>query len=259
MKTNLLKLLSVTVLSFTFSTTLFADGGLEENMKKMGQAIKKISKAIDNPSMNPASIKIADSFVSYASLAKKYLPEEIAQLPQADQAKRKALYEEMIDHSIELGEFLSTSLKSNDQAKAKHFLDQILAYEKEGHKEFKGNDLVGAHFATDLKTAMQNMGSDLKLIQAQASDASQNKASLKLAEDFIANAKDVKAFIPVSIANLPSGQQQARIDLYNKLTEKVITLGEKMVQAFSTGDNAKALSTVAELIASKKEGHFEFN
>ena len=266
MKTKLLKTVSVVVISFILSTAVIAGGGLEGSMKKMGRSIKSISLSIANPSMNKINIKLADSFVEAANQAKKQLPEEISQLPQADQEKRKALYEEMIDHSIELGEFLSLSLKNNDQVKAQHFLDTIKAYEKEGHKEFKESDLTVAQvsvakmqMATDLKTAMQNMGAELKIIQKQASDSTQNKASAKLADDFVANAKDVKAFLPTTITNLPLAQQQARIDLYNKLTDKSIDLGIKMSQAFSTGDNAAAVTIITELIANKKEGHFEFN
>lgn len=262
MKTSILKI----VLALTLSTTVMAEGGLEGSMKQMGRSIHTISKSITVPAMNSVNAKLADKFVQAATQAKKQLPEEIQQLPQADQAKRKALYEEMIDHAIELGEFLSKSLKDNDQVKAQHFLQQIEAYEKEGHTEFKESDLTNAqastarmNMATDLKSAMKNMGADLKLIQAQASDAAQNKSSLALANDFVANAKDAQSFIPTTISNLPANQQQPRIDLFNKLTTKSIDLGIKMSQAFSKGDNAGAIAIINDLIANKKEGHFEFN
>jgi hypothetical protein len=260
------KFFSLLVLSMTLATVTFAEGGLEGSMKQMASAVKTISKTIAIPAMNSVNIKLADKFVQSATHARAQLPEEIQQLPAADQAKRKALYEEMLDHAIELGEYLETSLKQNDQTKAQHFLEQIKAYEKEGHNEFKTNDLTQAlqsnarmQMATDLKSAMKNMGADLKLIQAQINDAGQNKSSLKLAEDFIANARDVKAFIPTSISSLPANAQQARIDLYNKLTDKSIDFGLKLQKAFADGNNAAALAIMTDLIANKKEGHFEFN
>jgi hypothetical protein len=263
---KMIKLLSSLVLTITLSTAAYAEGGLEGSMKQMARAVKSMTKTIASPAMNAVNIKLADNFVKAATLAKAQLPEEIQQLPVTEQAKRKALYEEMIDHAIELGEYLSTSLKQNDQVKAQHFLEQIKAYEKEGHTEFKSNDLTNAiqsnarfQMATDLKSAMKNMGADLKLIQVQAADAGQNKSSLKLAEDFTANARDVKAFIPTSISSLPANDQQVRLDLYNKLTDKSIEFGLKLVKAFNDGNNAAAVAIINDLIANKKEGHFEFN
>jgi hypothetical protein len=266
MKNTFLKLLCTSIFTLTFSVNSMADGGLEGSMKQMARSLRTISRSISNPTMNTKNAELADKFVQAATKAKALLPEEIQQLPTTDQAKRKALYEEMIDHAIELGEYLGRSLKDNDQEKAKHFLDELYKYEKEGHSEFKENDLTKVQIngekmalATTLKAAMKNMGSDIKLIQAQMADASLNQESKKLAEDFVANARDVKSFIPASISKLPSEKQQARMDLYNKLTDKSIDMGTKLSEAFSTGNNAAAQVIINDLLANKKEGHFEFN
>jgi hypothetical protein len=268
MNKTILQILASTVLTISLSSAALAAGGgdLESNMKHMASSMKSIAKTINDPAMNTTNSTLADKFVAAATFAKGQLPEGFEMLQEPELSKRKALYEEMMDHAIELGGFLSYSLKQNDQAKALRFLEQIRVIQTDGHKEFKAEDLsikpqtyAQTFAATDLKSVMKNMGVNLKLIIAQASDRSLNQSSAKLADDFVAGAKESKAFIPASISQLPADQQTPRATLYSQMTDKLVDAGTRLSKAFSAGDNAAAQAILGELSQMKKDGHYEFN
>jgi hypothetical protein len=285
MKGNILKLVTAVALTLSMSavavakkhghkgngskqTNPGAEGGLEGVMKEMAFSIKGIQMTINDPSMNSINVQLANRFIQAAGRAKVIIPDTVRQLPQPEQNTRKALYEEMMDNSIELGGFLVDSLTKNDQTKALHFLDQIKAMEKDGHKEFKGNDLqynlqsnlqpMNMQASPDLKSAMKIMGTNLKLIQAQMTDPAMNQASSRLADEIVAGAKDSKTFVPTTVSTLPADQQAARLVIYNQMLDKTIALATKLSQALATGDTTAAQGLINDLTTDKKDGHFEF-
>lgn len=121
-------------------TTSMAHADLERAMKGMRRMLKQISLQVSDPAQNAASAQLADRFVQYVNEAKTELPENIVRLPADEQAKRKALYEEMMDQVADLGERLAAAFRKNDNAKANELLGKLDKMRHDGHDEFKGED-----------------------------------------------------------------------------------------------------------------------
>lgn len=239
---------------------------LESHMKQMQKALKQIAVQVSDSSKNAQTILLVEKFQKAIESAKLELPEDVERLPEKERLSRKALYEEMMDHTIELVQSLKDSLTKNDNVKAQRLVDSLLKMKEDGHKEFKADDhpvlQVQAAPLTQvmsLKSIMKGIGTQFKLLQAQVDDSTKNADSVKMAETMIVGLTDARALIPDSISSLPDAEQSARKDLYYKMMDQTMDLVKQVIAALKANDNQKATQLVAQVLQAKKDSHSEFN
>ncbi len=103
-----------------------------------------------------------------------------------------------------------------------------------------------------LAGVMKSMAVSLKKISTQATDATQNAASEKLASDLLDMTKNSKLHMPQS-ANGPDQEQQ-----YIKMIDDLLVLEQDLVAAFHNNDNTAASNVLNKMMTAKKEGHVAF-
>jgi hypothetical protein len=111
---------------------------------------------------------------------------------------------------------------------------------------------------TSLKDAMKAMSSCIKTISTQVTDPTQNPASAKLADDFVAYSEKAGAFVPSSVSSMPASAQDAAKKEYQRLIADSVQLGKDLAVAFRANDNATAGAILNQMAGVKKDGHNKF-
>ncbi len=253
---SLMLVLSLSVCSSGFAMDPASHSPLESCMKKMNQSLKAIARQVQEPSQNQQTAQWAEKLSQITTQCKSNVPEGINNLPDNERDTRKALYEEMMDHTTELSDQLAVILRKNDNLKAQKIVESLIAIKKDGHQEFKHSDFT--LLAYDLKTLMKQMGTNLKLIAGRINDPTQNGNSAKLADEVTQATLESKKHIPGSISSLPASEQAARKDQYDKMLDESAGLSQQLAQALRTNDTAKAKILIEQLGNLKKDSHIEF-
>jgi hypothetical protein len=111
---------------------------------------------------------------------------------------------------------------------------------------------------TALQTAMKKMNANLKTISLQVNDPSKNQNSIELTKDFVLAVKAAKLETPKLVHNMPVVQQDAAMAHYNERLDRVVAVGEKLIENLVRGDNAAANDNLKQLKDAKRDGHAEF-
>ncbi|MBC7464754.1 MAG: hypothetical protein H7256_02075 [Bdellovibrio sp.] len=109
-----------------------------------------------------------------------------------------------------------------------------------------------------LGKTMKAMSTNLKAIVAQATEATKNESSAKLADDFVTLTLHAKDFAVDSIQALPAEQQAAAKAEYDKMLEQTAITGQQLAAAFRANDNVLAANLLKQLSQDKKDGHDKF-
>ena len=117
---------------------------------------------------------------------------------------------------------------------------------------------VEAAAPKSLSSAMKLMSGKLKDIAAQVTDPQLNAQSALMADEFIAAVIAGKAFIPDSVAKMPSQEQAAAKAMYTKMMDQTVVLGQQLAASLRANDNTKASLLLNDLVSHKKQGHTEF-
>ena len=125
----------------------------------------------------------------------------------------------------------------------------LLAISFAGMNSFAGSDLSGT---------MKEMSSELKQIQKQVSDASQNASTIALCDQLSQSIVQAKTFTPKKVSDLPSEKQPSEQQAYGeKLDHLLETVGD-MKADLEKNDNAAAQALMPDLLQTKSEGHARF-
>ncbi|MCB9073636.1 MAG: hypothetical protein H6623_08435 [Bdellovibrionaceae bacterium] len=137
MKTLTTLLFTLTLSCFALAqTTQALPTTLKGTMKAMSANLKTISVQVKTPPIKPTSADLADQFVELTLHSKTFTPKSISSLPKNQQADATSLYNQMLDHTADLGAQLAVALRANDAAKAADLLKQLLQAKTDGHNQF---------------------------------------------------------------------------------------------------------------------------
>lgn len=134
-----MKLFIATLLMATtvFATEVELPKSLGRTMKSMNTTLNSISFQQNDSAKNVSSATLADDFVTLTLHSKKFTPESVLELPEAEQPPAKAQFDSMIDQTAELGKKLAEAFRANDNAHAAEIMNQLKNSKKDGHSKFK--------------------------------------------------------------------------------------------------------------------------
>lgn len=151
MKTMFWRLFTVALAAFALSFTAYAgedekeghegESGLEEAMKEMGGAFKKLSRSMRNPDASDIATYQAQAATikKNAVKAKALVPERAEEAGEEKQAM-VAAYRKGMEKLIHKVELLQEALKAGDLEKAQTLVDELNKARKQGHKSFMKPD-----------------------------------------------------------------------------------------------------------------------
>ena len=110
---------------------------LGEHMEKMGHAFRLLGREVKDPAKNADSLKQAEIIRTNAVEAAKLKPAKTADVPEEQQAKFVADYQEKMKALLSDIDALETALKANDNAGAADLVKKLKTDMDQGHKEFR--------------------------------------------------------------------------------------------------------------------------
>jgi cytochrome b562 len=105
---------------------------------------------------------------------------------------------------------------------------------------------------------MQAMDKAFRTLNAGVKDAAQNAASLAAVAQMEAATVSAKDGVPPLVAALPAAEQAAKLVEYKKEINKLLRQELDLEDQLLSGDNAKAVETLAAMQATQQEGHRGF-
>jgi soluble cytochrome b562 len=114
---------------------------LTKKMDGMKDAFRLVRQQVADASKNADSLKLVAIIKEHAAAAAKMEPFKLTEIPAADRPKMLAGYrEEMKELAGELDK-LEAALKAGHNDQAAKLVDDIIAVQKEGHKEYKSKSI----------------------------------------------------------------------------------------------------------------------
>ena len=114
---------------------------LGNTMEKMNGAWRKLRKQAADAASNASSLELVATVKACAEKALTFKPARLADVPPADQEKFLADYQKQMKDFVAAVGQLETALKAGDNAAAGDLIKKMGAMQKEGHKEFKKQDM----------------------------------------------------------------------------------------------------------------------
>jgi hypothetical protein len=111
----------------------------------------------------------------------------------------------------------------------------------------------------DLKQDMKQIGVLFKAINAQVSDATMDSDSASKADQLVALFTQAQSEIPDSVSALPADQQAAAESQFQAAIQKEIDSARALAAAFRAGDSGMIQTLLADMTATKKDGHSTFD
>lgn len=113
---------------------------LEEQMEKMGGAMRRLKNAISDPAKTPEALELVAKMKAAAAESRKLTPALAAEKPEAERAAFVAGFRKGIDELAAKFDTIEAALKAGDLAAAKQSFDTLRDLQKAGHKEYKKPD-----------------------------------------------------------------------------------------------------------------------
>jgi soluble cytochrome b562 len=110
---------------------------LAKDMDKIGSAMRKLRKQIDDPASNASSLALVSQVRAAAEAAAGETPAWAAEKPEADRAKFVADFRSDMKDFVGKVDSLAAALDANDNAAAAKIYKDLISAERDGHKEFR--------------------------------------------------------------------------------------------------------------------------
>lgn len=119
--------------------------------------------------------------------------------------------------------------------------------------------LTAASAHATLKEDMSAIGQAFRQISTDMNDPAKNSANAQLASQLATLFRSAQNEVPESIKAMAPADQVAALTEYRALIQKEIGFSLDLQRAFATGNLALAKSILANMNATKKEGHGKFD
>lgn len=110
---------------------------LGEHMEKIGHAFRALGREVKDPSRNEDSLKQVEIIRANAEAASKLKPAKTADVPEEQQAKFLADYEEHMKGFRADIDALADALKAGNNAQAADLVQKLKHDMEDSHKEFR--------------------------------------------------------------------------------------------------------------------------
>jgi len=110
---------------------------LEMRMDRIGKAFRKLKKQVGDPAQNAASLELLSAMEAAAKEAIELTPEKAEDIPEDQRAKFEADFQSGIKNLQDLFAKLRDALTAGKNDDAAKLVDEIGAFEKKEHKEFR--------------------------------------------------------------------------------------------------------------------------
>lgn len=110
---------------------------LGNKMDELNRAFRQLKKQVADPAANASSLELVAKIIKASDASAAFDPAKTADLPEADRAKFVAAYKAKMKVFGEKLAKLEAALKAGKNDEAAAVVDELGAFQKESHKEFR--------------------------------------------------------------------------------------------------------------------------
>lgn len=133
------KFLAITLVCLLGATSLSSATPLEQSMKRMSAAYKKLTADLKQPveAGKPDYLALTATMKTEAQTSRTLVPKKVAEMPQGQQAAQIADYQKSLDGLTAAIDVLSQDITASNWTDANKQIDNLKQQMFDGHKKFR--------------------------------------------------------------------------------------------------------------------------